>query len=66
MILGHNHPSGCLEPSEADIRMTRKLVVFGRMLAIPVLDHVVVSVRGFRSIREMGIVPSTDANDEAA
>ena len=46
--------------------MTRKLVVFGRMLAIPVLDHVVVSVRGFRSIREMGIVPSTDANDEAA
>jgi DNA repair protein RadC len=58
VVLGHNHPSGCLEPSETDIAMTRKLVMLGKMLSIPILDHVVVSFRGFRSMREMGIVPT--------
>lgn len=56
VILGHNHPSGSLEPSASDIRMTRKLVFLGRMLSIPVLDHVVVSQRGHRSMHEMGLL----------
>ncbi len=56
VILGHNHPSGSLEPSPTDIRMTRKLVFLGRMLSIPVLDHVVVSQRGFRSMHEMRLL----------
>jgi DNA repair protein RadC len=60
IILGHNHPSGDLEPSKADIRMTGQAVLLGRMLSIPVLDHVVVSRRGFSSMRQLGIVPKPD------
>jgi len=61
IVLGHNHPSGSLEPSEADLLMTRKLVFLGRMLGIPILDHVIVSQRGFRSLLEAGIVPAQEA-----
>lgn len=58
IILGHNHPSGDLEPSQADIRMTRQAVLIGSMLTIPVLDHVIVSRLGYTSMRQRGIVPS--------
>ena len=42
MILVHNHPSGDPRPSEEDRAVTRQLVEAGRVLGIPVLDHVVV------------------------
>jgi DNA repair protein RadC len=64
LVLGHNHPSGSLEPSPSDIRMTRKLVFLGRMLSIPVLDHVLVSLKGFRSMHEMGLVPAPSKASE--
>ncbi len=57
LILGHNHPSGSLDPSESDIRTTKKLAYLGRMLGVRVLDHIIVSRNGFRSMREMGLVP---------
>jgi DNA repair protein RadC len=60
IILGHNHPSGDLEPSQEDIAMTRRAVLLGKMLSIPVLDHVVVSRRGYTSMRQRGIVPKPD------
>jgi DNA repair protein RadC len=58
LILGHNHPSGSLDPSESDIRSTKKLIYLGTMLGIRVLDHVIVSRNGFRSMGEMGLVPA--------
>jgi DNA repair protein RadC len=42
LIMAHNHPSGDPEPSRADIELTKRMVEAGRMLGIPVLDHVVV------------------------
>jgi len=39
MILAHNHPSGQLKPSHADIKLTKKLTEGGKLLEIPVLDH---------------------------
>ncbi|OCB76624.1 RadC family protein [Flavobacterium crassostreae] len=43
LILCHNHPSGSLIPSDADKRITQKLVLAGQSLDIKVLDHVIVT-----------------------
>lgn len=51
VIFAHNHPSGNLEPSDEDQRVTRRLCAVGRLLDIPVLDHLIVSIRGFRSLK---------------
>lgn len=52
IILSHNHPSGDQTPSDADILVTRKLAEAGKILDIEVLDHVVVSQRGFTSMKQ--------------
>jgi DNA repair protein RadC len=54
MVLGHNHPSGNLEPSAADMTLTRNLVEAGKVLEIKVLDHIIVSEKGFYSFAEEG------------
>jgi DNA repair protein RadC len=51
-VLVHNHPSGDATPSPEDISLTRRLQAVGELLGIPVVDHVVVAPRAFRSIRE--------------
>lgn len=55
LILAHNHPSGDPEPSTEDIMVTKQLVESGRLLGIPVRDHVVLGDRGYVSLRERGI-----------
>jgi DNA repair protein RadC len=51
VVFAHNHPSGCPEPSVEDLLLTQRLCEVGRILEIPVLDHLVVSSGGFTSIR---------------
>jgi DNA repair protein RadC len=51
-VLVHNHPSGDPTPSPEDIALTRRLRAVGEVIGIPVVDHVVVGDRGFRSIAE--------------
>lgn len=51
IIVAHNHPSGALEASEEDKLVTRTLVRAGKLLEIPVLDHLIVSFRGYTSLR---------------
>ena len=51
-VLGHNHPSGSLEPSEEDLQLTRQLIAGGKLLDMPVLDHIIVSGNGHTSIRQ--------------
>ncbi|NVB39267.1 DNA repair protein RadC [Pseudenhygromyxa sp. WMMC2535] len=55
-MIVHNHPSGDARPSEADIDLTERLVDIGLFLGVPVLDHVVISDRGFVSLAELGLV----------
>ena len=43
IILAHNHPSGDLEPSEADIEITKKLIYAGKILDIKIISHIIVS-----------------------
>jgi len=54
VILAHNHPSGALEPSEEDLRLTRQLVEAGRIVGINVLDHIIVTRRGHLSLKAAG------------
>ncbi|WP_128543669.1 RadC family protein [Larkinella soli] len=55
VILAHNHPSGNLKPSQADLDLTRKLKEAGRLLEIPVLDHLIVSDHGYLSFADEGL-----------
>ncbi len=52
LVVAHNHPSGNLEPSEADLIATRRLMEVGKTMGIPLLDHLIVAREGFLSIRE--------------
>jgi DNA repair protein RadC len=52
VVLVHNHPSGDPTPSREDIEITERLMRAGELLGVPVLDHVVVAERGYRSLRD--------------
>ncbi len=54
VVFAHNHPSGEPQPSEADIKVTRELVVAGRLLKVEVLDHVIIGRPSFCSLRSLG------------
>lgn len=56
LIVVHNHPSGILTPSEADLLVTYKLVELGERMDIPVLDHLIVSKQGFFSLQQAGLL----------
>jgi len=52
LVAVHNHPSGDPEPSAEDLEVTRRLRRAGRLLGIPLLDHVVVGAGRYVSLRE--------------
>jgi len=53
VIFSHSHPSGSLRPSSEDLAITTKLVEAGKVLCIPVLDHVIIADDGYNSIRAL-------------
>jgi DNA repair protein RadC len=53
IILAHNHPSGRLEPTTADIEITEQLISAGQVLGIDLLDHLVITTKRYVSIMEM-------------
>ena len=52
VLVVHNHPSGDPEPSQADRDVTRRLIRAGRLLGIPLVDHVISGHTRWRSMRE--------------
>ncbi len=56
LILSHNHPSGNLKPSQADINLTRKLCGAGNLLDLPVLDHIIFANEAFYSFADEGMI----------
>jgi DNA repair protein RadC len=56
IILIHNHPSGNPEPSNEDISITRKIVESGKIMDIPVFDHIIVAGNGYTSFVEKRIL----------
>ena len=56
IIIAHNHPSGNLEPSDADKQITMKLRDAGKILDIPVLDHVILTSETYFSFADEGLI----------
>ena len=52
IVICHNHPSGELEPSPEDIKLTKQLIHAGELLGIKVLDHLIISNQGYKSLRD--------------
>jgi DNA repair protein RadC len=57
IILAHNHPSGSLKPSDADLALTRKLVEGGRLLDLTIFDHLIMTPERYCSFADEGLMP---------
>ena len=60
VIIAHNHPSGNTTPSRQDIDTTKRLVDGGKIIGIPVMDHIIVGfnndIRNYYSMKENGFI----------
>ena len=56
IIICHNHPSGNLKPSKADIQLTKKIVEGGKNLDIAVLDHLILGNNSYFSFADEGMI----------
>ncbi len=54
IILCHNHPSGNVQPSEQDVRLTRNMIDAGKMLDIAILDHLIIAHNQYYSFASNG------------
>ena len=60
LVLAHNHPDGPIDPSEADIRLTRELYLAGRFMGLQVYEHIIIGRNGYFSFREAGLMAQFD------
>ena len=56
IIIAHNHPSGTLEASHADLQITRRLSEVAKIIGIDLLDHVILSKEGYYSLSDAGLM----------
>lgn len=56
VILCHNHPSGNLKPSDADIQLTKKMKEIGYLVDVPVLDHLIITDKSYFSFGDEGLI----------
>jgi DNA repair protein RadC len=56
LIIVHNHPSGILEPSKDDLLITEQMISAGIILGIDLEDHIIITIEGYRSLREAGLM----------
>ena len=56
LVAAHNHPSGNLNPSDADKSITRKIADAGKILDIAVLDHIIITPTGYHSFADNGLL----------
>jgi len=54
IILCHNHPSGNIQPSESDVKLTNKLKDAGKLLDLPVIDHIIIGEDKYYSFADEG------------
>ena len=54
IIVAHNHPSGNLQPSDADSRLTQKIKAAGNQLDITLLDHIILTKESYYSFADEG------------
>ncbi len=56
VIIAHNHPSGTLEPSRADVQITTRLKDTAKLVGIELMDHVILAKTGFYSFSDEGLL----------
>ena len=56
MVFVHNHPSGDPSASDTDIKTTKRLIEAGRILGIPVLDHIIIGDGRYISMKAKGLI----------
>ena len=56
LVLFHNHPSGDPQPSPEDIQLTHRLVRAGRIVGVPIVDHLILADTRFYSFRASGLL----------
>ena len=64
VILVHNHPSGSLQPSEADKDLTDMLIQACKLMKTPVLDHVIITEHSYYSFQESGLLERLEASNK--
>lgn len=55
-IAAHNHPSGLVQPSQADIALTKRLRTIGEAMDLPLLDHLIIGEKGYYSFADEGMI----------
>lgn len=56
LILVHNHPSGTLKPSDADKDLTDHLIQVGRIMQVPVIEHLIITEKSYYSFADSGLL----------
>ena len=64
VILVHNHPSGELTPSDSDKSLTDRLIQVGKILAIKVIDHLIISTESYLSFADIGLMAELEESTE--
>lgn len=62
LVLIHNHPSGILKPSNADCDLTDHLIQVGRILKVPVLDHLIITEKSYYSFADSGLLKELEGS----
>jgi DNA repair protein RadC len=55
-VMAHNHPSGNVNPSESDIRVTRQLADAGKLMEIQLIDHLILTEDSYTSLADSGLL----------
>lgn len=63
LILVHNHPSGELSPSTADLEITERMFAIGKFLQVPVIDHLIITEKEYLSFADQGIIEKMEADN---
>jgi len=56
LILVHNHPTGNLKPSKTDLALTKSLKAASKILKIEIIDHLIISEKGYMSFADDGLL----------
>ena len=56
IVLMHNHPSGSLKPSDADIKLTKNMLEAGKLLTLYISDHIIFANNGYFSFKDEGLI----------
>lgn len=56
IILAHNHPSGDITPSKDDLSTTKRIEECGKIMGVPLLDHLIIGNNSFYSMKQCGII----------